>query len=61
MNGEPVTIEHGQLCVSEWRPSSDSRCSSGSATEIVEDYRHMGKGQGRWREDNQYYGAGAGI
>jgi sulfoxide reductase catalytic subunit YedY len=31
------------------------------AIEVVEDYSHIGKGQGRWREDNQYYGTEAGI
>jgi DMSO/TMAO reductase YedYZ molybdopterin-dependent catalytic subunit len=31
------------------------------AIEVVEDYSHIGEGQGGWHEDNQYYGTGAGI
>jgi sulfoxide reductase catalytic subunit YedY len=31
------------------------------AIEVVEDYSHIGEGQGGWHEDNQYYGPEAGI
>ncbi len=31
------------------------------AIEVVEDYSHIDKGLGGWREDNQYYGTGARI
>jgi methionine sulfoxide reductase catalytic subunit len=29
--------------------------------ELVSDYRHIGAGQGGWREDHQYYSQEAGI
>jgi hypothetical protein len=29
--------------------------------EFVHDYRHIGAGQGGWREDHQYYSQEAGI
>ncbi len=29
--------------------------------EFVEEYKNIGKGQGGHREDNMYYGRGAGI
>jgi len=31
------------------------------AIEFVADYRHIGQGQGGWREDQQYYAHAAGI
>ncbi len=31
------------------------------AIAVVESYKRIGKRQGGWREDNQYYGTGAGI
>lgn len=31
------------------------------AIEFVADYRHIGQGQGGWREDQQYYANAAGI
>jgi hypothetical protein len=31
------------------------------AIEFVENFKNIGQGQGGWRDDNQYYGQGAGI
>ena len=45
-----------------WRHNWGSRWSSDvRRIELVHDYRHIGAGQGGWREDHQYYSQEAGI
>ncbi len=62
MNGEPLPIEHGApLRLRVETQLGFKMVKWVCAIEVVESYEHIGKGQGGWREDNQYYGTGAGI
>lgn len=62
MNGEPLPVEHGAPIRLRVETQLGFKMVKWvCAIEVVEDYSHIGKGQGGWREDNQYYGTGAGI
>jgi hypothetical protein len=56
MNGEPLPVGHGAPV----RLRVESQLGFKMAKwirsiELVSDYRHLGQGQGGWREDQQYY------
>ncbi len=62
MNGESLPVEHGAPIRLRVETQLGFKMVKWvCAIEVVEDYSHIGKGQGGWREDNQYYGTGAGI
>ena len=62
MNGEPLPVVHGApLRLRVETQLGFKMVKYLCAIEVVETYQHIGKGQGGWREDNQYYGTGAGI
>jgi len=62
MNGEPLPIEYGApLRLRVETQLGFKMVKWLCAIEVVESYEHIGKGQGGWREDNQYYGTDAGI
>jgi DMSO/TMAO reductase YedYZ molybdopterin-dependent catalytic subunit len=62
MNGEPLPVVHGAPV----RLRVESQLGFKMvkwirSIELVSDYRHLGQGQGGWREDQQYYTTWAGI
>src|SRR5690348_4943049 len=62
MNGQPLPIEHGapvRLRVETLLGYKMVKYLR--SIEFVEDYRHIGEGQGGFREDFQYYGTSAEI
>ena len=62
MNGKPLPIEHGapvRLRVETLLGYKMVKYLR--SIEFVEDYSHIGEGQGGFREDFQYYGATAEI
>jgi DMSO/TMAO reductase YedYZ molybdopterin-dependent catalytic subunit len=62
MNGQPLPIEHGapvRLRVESLLGYKMVKYLR--SIEFVEDYRHIGEGQGGFREDFQYYGTSAEI
>lgn len=62
MNKEPLTVEHGAPVRLRVETQLGYRMVKYlRAIEVVEDFGHIGQGQGGWRDDNQYYGQGAGI
>lgn len=57
MNGKPLPIQHG----APLRLRAETQVGFKMAKwinqiEFVDDYAHIGKGRGGWREDNVYYG-----
>jgi DMSO/TMAO reductase YedYZ molybdopterin-dependent catalytic subunit len=62
MNGKPLPVPHG----APLRLRVESQLGFAMVKyihrmEFVEDYRHIGAGQGGWREDKQFYSQEAGI
>jgi methionine sulfoxide reductase catalytic subunit len=62
MNGQPLPIEHGApLRLRVETQLGYKMVKYLRSIEFVEDYHHVGKGQGGFREDVQYYGTSAEI
>lgn len=62
MNRELLPIEHGAPIRLRVETQLGFRMVKRMcAVEVVEDYSQIGKRQGGWCEDNQYYGTGADI
>lgn len=62
MNGEPLPVEHGApLRLRVETQLGFKMVKYLHSIEFVEDYKQIGEGMGGWREDNQFYGTGAGI
>ncbi len=62
MNGEPLPIPHGAPCRLRVETQLGFKMVKYLRTiELVEDYRTVGRGQGGFREDTQYYGPEAGV
>jgi DMSO/TMAO reductase YedYZ molybdopterin-dependent catalytic subunit/thiosulfate reductase cytochrome b subunit len=62
MNGEPLPIDHGApLRLRVETQLGFTMVKYIRAIEFVETYAHIGKGQGGWREDYQYFSQEAGI
>ena len=62
MNGEPLPIEHGApLRLRVETQLGYKMVKYLRSVELVEDYHHIGAGQGGFREDVQYYGRSAEI
>ena len=62
MNGEPLPIDHGApLRLRVETQLGFTMVKYIRAIEFVENYAHLGKGQGGWREDYQYFSQEAGI
>ncbi len=62
VNGEPLPVEHGApVRLRVGTQLGFKMVKWIRAIEVVDDYGKVGKGCGGWREDNQYYGTGAGI
>jgi len=62
MNGEPLPIPHGAPCRLRVETQLGFKMVKYvHSIEVIEDYRVVGRGQGGFREDTQYYGAEAGI
>ena len=62
MNGEPLSIPHGAPVRLRVETQLGYRMVKYlRAIEFVEHFKDIGQGQGGWRDDNQYYGQGAGI
>lgn len=62
MNGQPLPIPHGApLRLRVETQLGFKMVKYIRAIEFVEDFRHIGQGQGGWREDHQYYSTEAGI
>jgi DMSO/TMAO reductase YedYZ molybdopterin-dependent catalytic subunit/thiosulfate reductase cytochrome b subunit len=62
MNGEPLSIPHGAPVRLRVETQLGYRMVKYlRVIEFVEDFKDIGQGQGGWRDDNQYYGQGAGI
>jgi methionine sulfoxide reductase catalytic subunit len=62
MNGEPLDIPHGSpLRLRVETQLGYKMVKWIKSIEFVSNYQHIGKGQGGHREDNMYYGIGAGI
>jgi len=62
MNGEPVSIPHGAPCRLRVETQLGFKMVKFLASiELIGDYRAVGRGQGGYREDTQYYGPEAGI
>src|SRR5579863_379436 len=62
MNGEPLPINHGApLRLRVETQLGFTMVKYIRAIEFVETYAHIGKGQGGWREDYQYFSQEAGI
>ncbi len=62
MNGEELPIEHGapiRLRVETQLGFKMVACIR--TIEVVGSYEDIGQGYGGWREDNHYYGTGAGT
>src|SRR6185437_10894009 len=62
MNGEPLPVPHGApLRVRVETQLGFAMVKYVRRIEFVHDYKHIGAGQGGWREDHQYYSQEAGI
>ena len=62
MNGERLPVEHGAPVRLRVETQLGFKMVKWiRAIEVVESYEDIGEGYGGWREDNQYYGTGAGI
>jgi sulfoxide reductase catalytic subunit YedY len=62
MNGQPLPIDHGApLRLRVETQLGFTMVKYIRAIEFVETYAHIGKGQGGWREDYQYFSQEAGI
>ena len=62
MNGEELPVEHGAPVRLRVETQLGFKMVKHiRSIEVVESYEEIGKGYGGWREDNQYYGTGAGI
>ena len=62
MNDEPLTIPHGAPCRLRVETQLGFKMVKYiRSIELVDDYRAIGRGQGGFREDTQYYGPEAGI
>lgn len=57
MNGEPLPIKHGAPLRLRVETQVGFKMAKWiNQIEFVDDYAHIGKGRGGWREDNVYYG-----
>lgn len=62
MNGAPLPLEHGApLRLRVESQLGFKMVKYLRSIELVADYRHLGDGQGGFREDTQFYGSEAGI
>ncbi|MFI5256734.1 MAG: molybdopterin-dependent oxidoreductase [Gemmatimonadales bacterium] len=62
MNGQPLPVPHGApLRLRVETQLGFAMVKYIRRIELVADYRHIGAGQGGWREDHQYYSQEAGI
>ena len=62
MNGQPLPIDHGApLRLRVETQLGFTMVKYIRAIEFVENYEHIGKGHGGWREDYQYFSQDAGI
>jgi methionine sulfoxide reductase catalytic subunit len=62
MNGQPLPVPHGApLRLRVETQLGFAMVKYIRRIELVADYRHLGAGQGGWREDHQYYSQEAGI
>jgi methionine sulfoxide reductase catalytic subunit len=62
MNGRPLPVPHGApLRLRVETQLGFTMVKYIHRIEFVSDYRHIGAGQGGWREDHQYYSQEAGI
>lgn len=62
MNGEQLPINHGAPVRLRVETQLGYKMVKYlRSIELVEDYRHVGSGQGGFREDEQYYGTSAEI
>jgi sulfoxide reductase catalytic subunit YedY len=62
MNGEPLPIPHGAPCRLRVETQLGFKMVKYlRSIELVEDYRVVGRGQGGFREDTQFYGPEAGV
>ncbi len=62
MNGQPLPIDHGApLRLRVETQLGFTMVKYIRAIEFVENYEHIGRGQGGWREDYQYFSQEAGI
>jgi methionine sulfoxide reductase catalytic subunit len=62
MNGAPLPVPHGApLRLRVETQLGFAMVKYIRRVELVSDYRHIGAGQGGWREDHQYYSQEAGI
>jgi methionine sulfoxide reductase catalytic subunit len=62
MNDSPLPVPHGApLRVRVETQLGFAMVKYVRRIEFVDDYRHIGAGQGGWREDHQYYSQEAGI
>lgn len=62
MNGDPLPVPHGApLRVRVETQLGFAMVKYVRRIEFVHDYKHIGAGQGGWREDHQYYSQEAGI
>src|SRR5579872_119737 len=62
MNGQPLPINHGAPLRLRLETQLGFRMVKYiRAIEFIENYAHLGKGQGGWREDYQYFSREAGI
>jgi sulfoxide reductase catalytic subunit YedY len=62
MNGEPLSIPHGAPCRLRVETQLGFKMVKYlRSVELIEDYRVIGRGQGGFREDTQFYGPEAGI
>jgi methionine sulfoxide reductase catalytic subunit len=62
MNGEPLDVPHGAPLRLRIETQLGFKMVKWiKSIEFVSRYQNIGKGQGGHREDNMYYGIGAGI
>lgn len=62
MNGKPLSIEHGApLRLRLENQLGFKMVKWISSVEFVDEYAHIGLGQGGWREDHQFYSTVVGI
>lgn len=62
MNGRPLSLEHGAPLRLRVEVQLGFKMTKWiRAIELVEDYSHIGKGQGGWREDYVYYSQAVAI
>lgn len=62
MNGEPLSIPHGAPCRLRVETQLGFKMVKYlRSIELIADYRDVGRGQGGFREDTQFYGPEAGI